>query len=65
MAKYTMIIPDMMCAHCEKRVRDAVAGSGTVESLDLETKKVVVDTPLTKEELIALINDAGYDAEVM
>jgi cation transport ATPase len=28
MSKFTLLIPDMMCAHCEKRIREAVASLG-------------------------------------
>ncbi|MCE5202375.1 MAG: heavy-metal-associated domain-containing protein [Synergistaceae bacterium] len=66
MTEYILIIPDMMCEHCAKRIRDAIESSvGTVKSLDLETKKVIVSTPLSAAELVALIGDAGYDAEVI
>jgi len=65
MAEYKFLIKDMMCEHCEKRIRATVeAGKGTVKSLDLGTKEVVIETPQTAGELIAAIDDAGYTAEL-
>jgi len=65
MSKFTLLIPDMMCAHCEKRIREAVASlGGNVTSLDLETKVVLVEADVSGEELIKAIDAAGYDAQI-
>ena len=65
MKKFTLLIPDMMCGHCEKRIREAVASlGGNVTSLDLETKVVLVEADVSGEELIKAIDDAGYDAQI-
>jgi len=65
MKKFTLLIPDMMCGHCEKRIREAVASrGGNVASLDLETKIVVAEADVSEEELIKAIDDAGYDAQI-
>lgn len=66
MTTYHLRIPDMSCAHCENRIRAAVQeADGTVDSLDLETKNVVVTTDLSEDQLLTVIDDAGYDAEVL
>ena len=65
MKKFTLLRPDMMCGHCEKRIREAVASlGGNVTSLDLETKIVVAEADVSEEELINAIDDAGYDAQI-
>lgn len=62
---YNMIIPDMMCEHCKKRITAAVeAAGGTVDSLDLDTKRVRVTIDLPPEKIVALIDEAGYTAQI-
>ncbi|WP_281680110.1 heavy-metal-associated domain-containing protein [Synergistes jonesii] len=66
MAEFKLKIPEMMCEHCEKRIRGAVAeAGGSVKSLDLSTKEVVAEFPGDAEKLLAVIDGAGYDAKVM
>ena len=44
MAKITLSIPDMMCAHCEKRIRGAIEKiGGKLLSLDPENKIIVLE----------------------
>lgn len=65
MKKFTLLVPEMMCAHCEKRIREAVSSiGGNVISLDLETKIVVAETDASQEELLKVIGDAGYEAQI-
>lgn len=65
MNKFTLLVPDMTCAHCEKRIREAVSSlGGNVTSLDLDTKIVVVEADVSSEELLKKIDEAGYDAEI-
>ncbi len=65
MKKFTLLISDMMCGHCEKRIRDAVASlGGNVTSLDLETKIVTAEADVSEEELLKTIEDAGYNAQI-
>ena len=66
MAEIKIKIPDMSCSHCEKRIRDAFDGIGaTVKSLDLETKLVLAETELEPSKILEIIDDAGYDAEIL
>lgn len=66
MKEFKLLIPDMMCGHCEKRIREAVSSlGGTVISLDLETKKVIVEADVPGEELLKAIDDAGYTGEII
>lgn len=65
MKKFTLLIPEMTCCHCEKRIREAVSSlGGNVISLDLETKIVLVEADVSSEELLKKIDEAGYDAEI-
>ena len=66
MKEFKLLIPDMTCGHCEKRIREAVSSlGGTVTSLDLETKKVIVEVDVSKETLLKAIDDAGYTGEII
>ncbi|MBP8683802.1 MAG: heavy-metal-associated domain-containing protein [Synergistaceae bacterium] len=65
MKKFTLLIPEMMCGHCEKRIREAVSSlGGNVISLDLETKIVEAEADVSEEVLIKAIDDAGYEAQI-
>lgn len=65
MKKITLLVPEMMCGHCEKRIREAVSSlGGNVIELDLETKIVVVEADVSSEEILKKIDEAGYDAEI-
>ena len=57
----TLYVKDMMCNHCVAHVKEALAveGVSSVE-IDLPTKKVVVETTLSKEQIFELISKAGY-----
>lgn len=61
---YTFLIPDMTCGHCVKRITAAVdAAGGRVDSLNLESKQAVVTIAKSWEEIVALIDEAGYTAQ--
>ncbi len=57
----TLYVKDMMCNHCVAHVKEALAveGVSSVE-IDLASKKVVVETTLSKEQIFDLISKAGY-----
>ena len=64
----TYSVPGMHCGHCEAAVTRELERVSGVESVDvdLETKLVIVrgDT-LDDAALVAAIDEAGYDAEVV
>lgn len=62
--KYTFNVPDMTCNHCRMRIEKAMNGSGRVKDLviNLDTKKVTLESDLGEDELIAIFDSAGYDA---
>jgi copper chaperone len=63
--KYTFNVPDMSCNHCKMRIEKTMGDSGKVENLeiDLDSKKVTLESELSAEALIELFDEAGYDAE--
>ena len=66
MAEFKVKIPDMMCAHCEKRIREAIINAGgSVKSLNLTIKEVVMEIECDSNKVLAILDDAGYDAEIL
>lgn len=63
--KYTFKVPEMSCNHCKMRIEKTMADSGKVKNLeiDLESKKVSLESELSFEDLTELFDEAGYDAE--
>lgn len=63
--KYTFNVPDMTCNHCKMRIEKKMSESGNVKDLniDLQTKKVSLDSDLSESDLVKLFDEAGYDAE--
>lgn len=62
--KYTFNVPDMSCNHCKMRIEKTMGESGKVKDLniDLQTKRVSLESDLPEADLIKLFDDAGYDA---
>lgn len=63
--KHTFNVPDMSCNHCKMRIENTMNESGKVKDLniDLQSKKVSLESELAESDLIKLFDDAGYDAE--
>lgn len=63
MAEYKLKVPDMMCEHCEKRIRTAFdEAGGKVKKLDLKTKELWVDIEADADRVLEILDQAGYDA---
>ncbi len=62
--KYTFSVPDMSCNHCKMRIEKTMNDSGRVKALniDLQSKKVFIESDLAENDLIKLFDEAGYDA---
>jgi len=62
--KYVFNVPDISCNHCKMRIEKTMNDSGKVKDLnvDLEKKKVSLESELGENDLIKLFDDAGYDA---
>ena len=63
--KYTFSVPDMSCSHCKMRIEKVMNDSGKIKDLniDLQGKKVILESDLSESDLIKLFDEAGYDAE--
>lgn len=64
--KYTFSVPDMSCNHCKMRIEKVMNESGKVSGLniDLQSKKVSLESDLSESDLVKLFDNAGYDAKV-
>ncbi|WP_410766288.1 heavy-metal-associated domain-containing protein [Haloferax sp. DFSO60] len=60
----TLTVTGMSCEHCEARVADALSEvSGvTAATADRERELATIDGEASLEDLIAAVEDAGYDA---
>lgn len=60
-------VDGMSCGHCEKAVRSAIQAlqADAQVQVDLASGKVMVDAAtLTSAQVLAAIEDAGYDARL-
>lgn len=57
----TLYVKDMMCNHCVNHIKTALTIDGVNSvDVDLKTKKVEVDTTLSKDKIFKIIEEAGY-----
>lgn len=64
METIVLTVNGMMCAHCEARVKKAVADAGAADvQVDLAGKTVTcaIAAPVTAEQIKAAIVEAGYE----
>ena len=63
--KYIFNVPDMSCNHCRMRIEKAMNESGRVKgvTVDLQSKRVALESDLTEAEIVKIFDKAGYDAE--
>ncbi|RLM95017.1 heavy-metal-associated domain-containing protein [Haloarcula sp. Atlit-7R] len=62
----TLAVEGMSCGHCEQAVEEAIEALAGVEGADADSDagQVSVDGDISTEQLIAAVEDAGYDAKV-
>lgn len=64
----TYNVTGMTCGHCEKAVREEVSEIAGVQNVDVsaETGKLTITSadPLPAADVIAAVDEAGYDAEL-
>lgn len=60
--KYTFEVPDMSCGHCKARIENALKSWGKAASwqVDLNGKKVSVDSAEPADLIARVIEDVGY-----
>jgi copper chaperone len=63
----TMNVPDMSCAHCVETIRKAVQGVDEVArcDIDLDAKKVSIDSALPPSDFVEALEEVGYTAELL
>ncbi|HLR58521.1 MAG TPA: cation transporter [Beutenbergiaceae bacterium] len=61
-------VTGMTCGHCENAVREEVSEIAGVQNVDVsaETGKLTITSanPLAAADVIAAVDEAGYDAEL-
>ncbi|MGB6007915.1 heavy-metal-associated domain-containing protein [Castellaniella sp.] len=64
--KTEFIVSDMTCNHCVQTITQAVQAiaPGAAVSTDLDTHRVVIESPADAAALRAAIADEGYDAQL-
>lgn len=64
---YKFNVPDVSCEHCKNRIESTLLAQDSVSSAEvgIEEKTVTVESDLPSDKLIALIDEAGYDAELI
>lgn len=65
MAEKTFKVPDVSCEHCVKAIKDELTKINGVEAIDVDISSklvtVVHDGQVTDEQLVAGLDEAGYD----
>lgn len=56
-------VKGMMCQNCQNHIKTALENNGIeVSTINLDTKKVIVNTTKSKSEVFDIIKSAGYEA---
>ncbi|TMV69603.1 heavy-metal-associated domain-containing protein [Thioclava sp. BHET1] len=63
--KLIFSVPDMSCGHCKASIQEAIAGvdAGARVAVDLESRKVEVESSATPEALQSALKEVGYPSE--
>jgi copper chaperone len=64
---YKFNVPDVSCEHCKNRIESTLLSQDSVSTaeVNIDEKTVKVESELSSDKLIALIDEAGYDAELV
>ncbi len=62
--KRTFQVSGMTCGHCKAAVESAIRGTPgvTAATVDLKAGKAIVEGVFKNEDVVASIDDAGYEA---
>ncbi|PNR97559.1 heavy-metal-associated domain-containing protein [Petrotoga olearia] len=65
--KYIFDVPDMSCEHCKMNIEKQLKSSGVVQDfkVDLENKKVEVETLQEPEKIVNLLDEIGYPPKLV
>ncbi|HBT51782.1 MAG TPA: heavy metal transport/detoxification protein [Petrotoga sp.] len=65
--KYIFDVPDMSCEHCKMNIEKQLKSSGVVQNfnVDLENKKVEVETLQEPEKIVNLLDEIGYPPKLV
>ncbi len=65
--RYKFNVPDVSCEHCKNRIESALLATEGVSNAEvhINAKTVTVEAELKPKQLIDIIDDAGYDAELV
>jgi len=65
--KYVFDVPDMSCEHCKMNIEKQLKSSGIVQDfkVDLENKKVEVETSQEPEKIESLLDEIGYPPKLV
>lgn len=60
-------VQGMTCGHCVKAVTDAIKGQdpSAIVQVDLPTGEVIVESDLAAQQIVSLIGEEGYQAQVV
>ncbi|WP_247729801.1 CopZ family metallochaperone [Halovivax limisalsi] len=60
----TLTVEGMSCGHCEQTVEEALEGVAGVNGVtaDRESDQATVEGDADPDDLVAAVEDAGYDA---
>ncbi|BBE30866.1 copper resistance protein CopZ [Tepiditoga spiralis] len=62
--KYIFKVEDMTCNHCKMRIEKALSEAEDIKSfnVDLKNKIVEVDSELSENVIVSIIDEIGYTA---
>lgn len=63
--KHEFTVNDMSCNHCKARIEKELLANGVKNiSIDLNSKVVSLESELSNDQLIEIIDKAGYTASI-
>lgn len=62
-ASRTYQVPDISCGHCKTAIESEVGGVAgvTAVEVDIDGRLVTVDGPASEADIVAAIEEAGYE----
>lgn len=60
----TLLVPDMHCEHCVKRIGETLDAVNIAHTISLEEKTVAIEDDAAVETAISELDDIGFEATV-